>query len=327
MKKIKRFVFLTILMMLVNFGELTAQTKQAVEYPHPVKFFELSIENQTARMAYMDVAPAKPNGESVILFHGKNFNGFYWKDVISMLTENGFRVIVPDQIGWGKSDKPNVHYSFHLLAANSKKLLDSLGIKKAHVVAHSMGGMLAARFALIYPETVGKLVLENPIGLEDYKTFVPYQSVEELIKQELAATYESYKNYQKTYYPVWKEEYEQYVAAQAEALTQPDFRETAFANALTAQMIYEQPVVYEFKDIKAPTLLIIGQLDRTVVSKNRLPKNEQNKYGNYPQLGRKTSREIKNSRLVELAGVGHIPHIQTPEKYKQALLGFLKPKP
>lgn len=305
---------------------VSSQTSQKIQYPHSVKFFELTIENQKAQMAFMDVAPDKSNGETVILFHGKNFNGYYWKDVIPMLTDAGFRVIVPDQIGWGKSAKPNIHYSFHLLAANNKKLLDSLNVKKVHVLAHSMGGMLAVRFALMYPETVTKLILENPIGLEDYKTFVPYQSIEDLTKQELTATYESYKNYQKTYYPTWKPEYEQYVAAQAEALSQPDFPNTAFINALTSQMIYEQPVVYEFKDLKVPTLLIIGQEDRTVVGKNRLPKSEQNKYGNYPELGKKTNREIKNSRLVELAGVGHIPHIQEPEKFKSALLDFLKTK-
>lgn len=326
MKKINVYILIAIFTFLANFVAATAQTKQTIEYSHPVKFLELSIEDQTLQMAYMDVAPAKPNGESVILFHGKNFNGFYWKDVIPMLTEAGFRVIVPDQIGWGKSSKPNIHYSFHLLAANNKKLLDSLNVKKVHIVGHSMGGMLATRFALMFPETTGKLILENPIGLEDYRTFVPYQSIEEIVKQESAATYESYKNYQKTYYPVWKEEYEPLVIAQAEDLAKPDFPKTAFANALTAQMIYEQPVVYEFKNLNVAALLIIGQLDRTIVGKNRLSKEDQKKYGNYPQLGRKTSREIKNSRLVELEGVGHIPHIQTPDKFKSALLDFLKSK-
>ena len=111
---------------------------------------------------------------TVLLLHGKNFNGYYWKGVIAALSSNGYRVVVPDQVGWGQSDKPNIHYSFPLLAANTKKLLDTLGITKVHVVGHSMGGMLATRFALMYPATVDKLIYEDPIGLEDYKTFVPY---------------------------------------------------------------------------------------------------------------------------------------------------------
>lgn len=277
-------------------------------------------------MAYMDVEPAKSNGETVVLLHGKNFNGFYWKDVIAFLSDNGYRVVVPDQVGWGLSDKPDIHYSFHLLAHNTKRLLDSLGIKQAHVIGHSMGGMLATRFALMYPETVDKLIYENPIGLEDYKTFVPYRTVEEQYAGELKATYESLKNYQKSYYPQWKPEYEPYVAAQYEALRYPDFQQATWASALAYQMIYEQPVVYEFRRISQPTLIIMGQEDRTVVGKNLLSKEEAARHGQYPQLGKMLQQQIKGSRLVELKGIGHIPHIQALPQFRQALLAFLKKK-
>jgi pimeloyl-ACP methyl ester carboxylesterase len=76
-----------------------SQTNTDVKYPFEVKYFSLTLEKQNVKMAFMDIAPEKPNGETVILFHGKNFNGYYWKDVIPMLTKQGFRVIVPDQIG------------------------------------------------------------------------------------------------------------------------------------------------------------------------------------------------------------------------------------
>lgn len=212
-------------------------------------------------MAYMDVEPANANGKTILLLHGNNFNGYYWKDVIPALSKKGYRVIVPDQVGWGRSDKPDLHYSFHMLAANTKLLLDSLGVSKAVVVGHSMGGMLAIRFTLMYPSFVEKLVLENPIGLEDYKTFVPYQPLEKLFVKERSATYESYRKYQQGYYSKWKPEYEQYVQAQAESLKDTAFELTARANAVTYQMIYEQPVIYEFGNINNPTLLIIGQAD------------------------------------------------------------------
>ena len=299
---------------------------QKTPYPYPVHYLALQIEEKPARMAYMDVQPAKSNGETVVLLHGKTFNGFYWKDVIAFLAANGYRVVVPDQVGWGLSDKPNIHYSFHLLAHNTKQLLDSLGISKAHVVGHSMGGMLATRFALMYPKTVDKLIYENPIGLEDYKTFVPYRTVEEQYAGELKATYESLKSYQKSYYPEWKPEYEPYVAAQYEALQYPDFRQATWASALTYQMIYEQPVVYEFRQISQPTLIILGQEDRTVVGKNLLPKEEAARHGQYPQLGKLLQQQIKGSRLVELKGIGHIPHIQALPQFRQALLSFLKKK-
>lgn len=303
---------------------ISAQEIRPVKYPYPVKYLNLQIENRMARMAYMDAKSPAPNGRTVILFHGKNFNGYYWKDVAAGLTKNGFRVVIPDQIGWGKSSKPNVHYSFHLLAANSKKLLDALKIEKAIVIGHSIGGMLATRFALMYPEATEKLILENPIGLEDYRTFVPYASYEELLKGEKAQTYESLKKYQQTYYPAWKPEYEQYVQAQAESLIRPDYPQAVAANALTSLMAYEQPVVYEFRNLKMPTLLIIGQADRTVLGKNRLPKEDQNKYGQYPALGKKLSAEIDNSKLIELENVGHIPHVQVFDEFMRAVLEFVR---
>lgn len=314
-------IFLTLLFLVC-----VLRSHSQVNYPYPVRYFSLAVENQNVKMAYMDV-PASSSGsaaKTVLLLHGKNFNGYYWKDVIAGLKAKGFRVIVPDQLGWGKSDKPNLHYSFHLLAANTKALLDSLKITKVIVVGHSMGGMLASRFALLYPKMVEKLVLENPIGLEDYKTFVPYQSLETVAAKEKKATYESYKKYQQGYYPVWKPDYEQYVKAQAEALSDPNFPKIAWVNAVTYQMIYEQPVVYELGNITVPTLLLIGQEDRTVVGKDLLTDEQKSKYGQYPALGKRVNQQIKNSQLVEMEGIGHIPHIQDLERFQTALLKFLE---
>jgi len=135
---------------------------------YPVEFFPVQIERQDLRMAYRDVKPtAAANGRTVLLLHGKNFSGFYWERVIKLLTARGFRVVAPDQIGFGASSRPDIHYSFHQMAANTRALLDRLGIARVVVVGHSMGGMLAARFTLLYPGMVDKLVLEDPIGLED----------------------------------------------------------------------------------------------------------------------------------------------------------------
>jgi pimeloyl-ACP methyl ester carboxylesterase len=294
-----------------------------VNYPYPSKYISLSIENKPVQMEYMDVAPAKSNDKTIILFHGKNFNGYYWKNVIPMLTEKGYRVIVPDQLGWGKSDKPDLHYSFHMLASNNKILLDSLHIEKVIVLGHSMGGMLAIRFALMFPETTEKLILEDPIGLEDYKTFVPYQPLARLFNKERSATYESYKKYQQTYYPEWKPEYEQYVQAQAADLKTRDFIKTAWCNAITYQMIYEQPVIYEIENIKTPTLLMIGEADRTIVGKDLLDDSVRAVHGLYPQLAQQAKEKIKDCKLVILPGTGHIPHIQEPEKFKEAVYEFL----
>lgn len=297
------------------------------QYPFPVKFLNLKLEEQGCRMAYMDVVPkGKPTGKpAILLLHGKNFFGAYWQNTIKYLNGQGYRVIVPDQIGFGKSTKADLHYSFHLLARNTKTLLDSLGVQKVVVVGHSMGGMLATRFALMYPEMALKLVLENPIGLEDYRQGVPFQTLDEAYQKELKNSETAIRNYFKTYFPAWKPEYEEWVRVPAAQISSPDFPVVALASAQTYDMIYQQPVSYEFQNLKVPTLLIIGQEDRTVVGK-ALVKDPQKlaQMGQYPQLGKKTAQAIQNASLVELAGVGHIPHLQTPEKFHEALLKFLK---
>jgi pimeloyl-ACP methyl ester carboxylesterase len=297
-------------------------TLENVTYPHPVKLLPLRIEGQDVKMAYMDVRPtAQANGRSVLLLHGKNFGGYYWTAVIKALTAQGFRVIVPDQIGFGKSSKPFVHYSFHQLASNNKKLLDTLGIKKITVLGHSMGGMLATRFTLLYPQLVEKLVLEDPIGLEDYRTFVPYISAEEDYPKELKTTPESVKQYyQNSYFPQWKPQYDYLVKIGAGVAASADFPRYAKVAALTYEMIYEQPVCYEFGLIKVPTVLFVGKADRTIVGKGTLSEAEKAKHGQYQLLGKETAKKIPNCKLIEFDEVGHIPHIQIPEKFLKALL-------
>lgn len=300
-------------------------TMEGYEYPYPVAFLPLTIEGQDLRMAYMDVPPeGQPNGRTVLLLHGKNFFGSYWKDTIRVLTHSGFRVVVPDQIGFGKSSKPNIHYSFHLLAANTRKLLDTLGIRQVAVVGHSMGGMLATRFTLMYPEKVTHLVLENPIGLEDYRDIVPYAALEDVYRGELNATEESIRAYQRTYYAAWKPEYDEYATIAARERLSGEYPRLAMSSALTYQMIYEQPVCHEFANIRAKTLLVIGQADRTVVGKSRVRKELLPQVGQYPQLGRKTAALIPGAKLVEIPGVGHIPHFEAREQFHRELLAFLK---
>ena len=119
-------------------------------------------------MAYMDVAPAGPPKGTVLLFHGKNFASDYWAPVIKGLSAAGWRVIAPDQIGFGKSSKPDMRYTFDLLASSTVSLLDALGVRKVNVIANSMGGMVAVHFTMLNPDRVSSLVLENPLGLEDY---------------------------------------------------------------------------------------------------------------------------------------------------------------
>jgi pimeloyl-ACP methyl ester carboxylesterase len=104
----------------------------------------------------------------------------------------------------------------------------------------------------------------------------------------------------------------------------PDYPIIAWNAALTSEMIYTQPVVYELENITAPTLLIIGQRDRTAIGKNLVSEEVRKTMGNYPELGKKTAQRIKTSTLVELDNVGHLPHIERFDLFIQPLLRFLQ---
>ena len=300
-------------------------TLEGVKYPYAVKFFPIHTEGQDIKMVYMDVAPTSaPNNKTAILFHGKNFGGYYWGNVIKALTAIGYRVIVPDQIGFGKSSKPFIHYSFHQMATWNKRLLDTLGVQKTVVLGHSMGGMLATRFALMFPEKTEKLLLENPIGLEDYKTFVPYVNTAQQYQTELKTTAESVKKYyQGSYFTYWKPEYEYLVNIAGGVTFSADYPRWAQVAAMTFTMIYEQPVVYEFQNIKVPTILFIGKEDKTIVGKGLLTPDQQAIHGQYRLLGKQTAAKIPSAKIIEFEACGHIPHIEIPTEFLVALTGSL----
>lgn len=324
----RRSLYFILLLLSVNVHsqeQPLSVTLENVDYSYHINFLALNAEGQDLRMAYMDITPAKPNGKSLILFHGKNFGGYYWTNVIKALSARGYRVIVPDQIGFGKSSKPLINYSFHLLAGFNRRLLDSLGIQKAIIMGHSMGGMLASRFALLFPEKTTQLILENPIGLEDYRTFVPYASTEDMYQTELKATPERIKNYYQTsYFVKWKPEYDELVRIASGVSGSSEFPRFAKVAALTAQMIYEQPVVYEFPLLKVPVLLLIGLHDKTIVGKGRLIAEDQKKFGQYNQLGKQTASRIPGSKLIEFNNSGHIPHLEIPDEFMKALMENIK---
>jgi pimeloyl-ACP methyl ester carboxylesterase len=296
-----------------------------VKYPFPVHYIKLKIQGHDVKMAYMDLQPLKPNGKSVLLLHGKNFSSVYWEQTATDLAKSGYRVIMPDQIGFGKSSKADIQYSFQLLAQNTKVVLDQLKVQRVSVVGHSMGGMLATRFALMYPQMTEKLVLENPIGLEDWKTVVPYQSVDDWYQSELKQDYDKMKAYQLEYYygNQWKPEYEKWIAIPAGWTLNKDYPIVAKASALTYDMIFTQPVAYEFGNLTMPTMLIIGQRDRTALGKAKASKEVQATLGNYPQLGEATQKKIPNAVLIELDDVGHMPHIEAYELFMVPLIDFL----
>jgi pimeloyl-ACP methyl ester carboxylesterase len=300
---------------------------EGFDYPYPVKRHDFVSQGETLSMAYLDVAAEKPSGRTVVLLHGKNFCAATFEDQIRVLTAAGFRVVAVDQIGFCKSSKPaGYQFSFLQLAANTHALLESLGVEKATILGHSMGGMLAARYALIYPDATERLIMVNPLGLEDWKAKgVPYATIDKLYEGELKTTFDTVKAYQlKFYYDgKWKPEYDRWAAMNAGLYSGAGREAVAWTGARTHEMIYAQPVLYEFPQIKVPTTLIIGQTDRTAPGANRASPEIAKTLGDYPALGRKAAAAIPGATLVELPGLGHAPQVEDPATFDAALLKAL----
>jgi pimeloyl-ACP methyl ester carboxylesterase len=297
---------------------------QGFDYPWAVHDFAFQSQGEPVVMRYMDVRPEKPNGQTAIVLHGKNFCAATWEETIRALSGAGYRVIAPDQIGWCKSTKPARHqYSFHELAASTHALIASVALSKVVVIGHSTGGMLAARFALMYPEMTSALVLVDPIGLEDWKALgVPYRTVDEQIAREKAMTADKIRAYERsTYYGgQWRPEYERWVTMFAGIMQGPGRDIVARNMGLIDDMIYTQPVVYEFPLIRVPTLIMIGDKDTTAIGKDYAPPEVRAKLGHYPELAQRTKAAIPGSTLIEFPDAGHAPQIQESDKFNTALV-------
>jgi pimeloyl-ACP methyl ester carboxylesterase len=292
----------------VDWGPMSINLED-VPYPHAVSYLPFTLEGQDVRMAYMDVPPqGTPNGRSVILLHGMNFFAETWSETIELLRKEGYRVIAIDQIGYGRSSKPILHYSISTHAMNTKRLLDHLGIKTTDIVTHSMGGMVASRFAALYPDSVGNLAMINQIGLSDTRHGRPARDIMDIYKSALARDYGEIVKGMRAYYVTWKPEYMKYVKIHYGWTRSGDWPRMAMVRAWQQHAIANDPVVYDWPHIKARTLVIGGEKDGP----------------NYPAQARRVAETVQNGQLYLIPGIGHNPQFEAPDKLYPPLLRFLK---
>lgn len=295
--------------------EATAIDYSNVRYPYPVSYLDVSLYGQDHRMAYMDVAArGTPNGQTAVLFHGMNFFAAAYEPTIDALADAGFRVLAVDRLGYGRSSKPDIHYNLHMPARNTKALLDHLGIAEAAIVGHSMGGMVATRFAFTYPEATSHVVMVNQIGLTDPRPGGGWQDPEEAYRSALGTSYQSVLRGHVRYYPRgWKPEYLEWVKVQYGLTLSGDWPRMARVRAAQRRILYEDPVVYEWQHIASKALVVGGADDRLVAD--------------YPAAARHVAEELQNAELVIFPGVGHAPHFDNPGEYHAELIRFLRSDP
>jgi pimeloyl-ACP methyl ester carboxylesterase len=295
-------------------------TCEDVPYPYPVSYLALTLYGQDLRIAFMDVPPiGQPNGHTVVLFHGNNFAGFYFGATIDALRKEGFRVVAPDQIGYGRSSKPIIPYNFHDMARDTRLILQSLKLDRAMIVGHSMGGMLAARFATQYPDVTERLVLYNPIGLVDPRYDRPWESTDEGYKRTLSSTYPTIRasimRYVAHNEAAWTPEFEHYTRIRYAWTLGADWPRLAMVQTLINQVQSLDPVVDDWAHIKAPTL-VFGGAEDSLPGSSALFRERMKFVAETIPNG--------NGRLYLIPGLGHVPHMEAPDRTFPPLIAFLK---
>jgi haloalkane dehalogenase len=146
------------------------------DYDFPENYLEIPFENQKLRMHYIDEGgPAK---ETVVLLHGEPSWSYLYRHIITILTKNGMRVIAPDLIGFGKSDKPSQISDFTYSRQEEwlrMALFDILELRDITLYAQDWGGLLSLRIVAFHPKYFARVMVANtglPVGGKD-SNFTP----------------------------------------------------------------------------------------------------------------------------------------------------------
>ena len=290
-------------------GPLSINLEEIV-YPHPVSFMNLKLYGQDVRIAYMDVPPVgTPNGQTVVLLHGGSYYGWYWKSQIEALTKAGFRVVVEDRLGWGKSSKPILPYSISLHASHAASLLDHLKIEEAAIVGHSIGGQMATRFAFLYPKRTTHLVMINPIGLTDNRAgrgFRPFDG-EVDVQPDLQKAYEADVRTEMSRYVVWKPEYLEHLRIRHGVRLSAEWPRLAYVRELGGNLRSMDSTVNDWPQIQTKTMVMGGVED----------------YPAFADDARRAVTILPNAKAMLIPRAGHNPHEETPDIVNAELIRFL----
>jgi pimeloyl-ACP methyl ester carboxylesterase len=287
---------------------------EEIEYPHPVEFLNLRLFEQDVRIAYMDVAPTGPsNGRAVVLHHGGSYYGWYWEAQIEALAEAGYRVVVKDRLGWGKSSKPILPYSMSLHASNTAALMEHLGLSEAAIVGHSIGGQMATRFAFLYPEMTTHLVTVNQIGLTDGRAGRGYRPFTGEVDAEpdLQRAYEADVRTDMNRYVTWKPEFIEHLRIRHGQRLSGDYPRLAYVRSLGGNLRGMDTIVDDWPHIQTKTLILGGEEDGPNFSAN----------------ARRAVEILPNAELFLIPNVGHNPHEEVPEVVNAELIRFLGTDP
>lgn len=268
-----------------------------IEIPNRI----VCVNNYAIR--YLDYDSSEVNRpekkETLLLLHGIGASAERWLPVVPLLTKN-FRIIIPDIIGFGYSDKPTVEYSMNFFVEFIIEFLKCVRIKRTHVMGSSFGGLVASELALKFSSVVRKMILVSPAGTMKTAT----KTLDEYI---LAALYPTVENARQAFSDMSfdpKIVTDDIIKDFVNRMKLPNAK-YAFMSTLLG-IRNTDDLQNRLTEIVSPTLLIWGKEDRMI------PTHYANEY-----------MKIRNSKLALIPKSGHTPFTETPNLFAKIVLEFL----
>ena len=280
------FVYLLILSA-ATFAQIAPQEKSATVFG--------------AKINYVEAGDAK--NPTVVLLHGLGSSTVSWVLNVSALSQK-YHVVALDQIGFGKSDKPMLKYRVGTYTDFLDKFLSEIKVEKATLIGNSLGGWVAADFALKYPNRVERIVLADAAGIKPSDVN---------LNQIYALNYSTRDEVRRLVKLVF---YNQTVFG-SDAFIEESMRVRVAAgdgytiNSLIDSIKRDEDFLNgRLGGVRQPTLIVWGRQDGI------LPLAD----------GERFDREIPNSTLVVFDQCGHVPQIEKAADFNQTVLKFLEGK-
>ncbi len=256
-------------------------------------------------------------GKALVLISGLGTDHKNWVFQIPDFQKH-FKVIVFDNRGIGKSNGSFGPYSTDLMADDTKKLLDFLNIKKAHILGSSMGGMISQKIAIKYPETVDKLVLcstsakphntINNIIFDALRDIMDIKNKEILDLKPKGILIRKFFDFflrevfSKDFIKNNKKLIEEFIS---DYTSNPRYFETFIKQT---RAVHKHNTINDLSKIKSDTLVLTGIEDKL------LPHTSSDIL----------AKDISNSKLVKIKDANHGMHLEFPEKFNKIVIDFLK---
>lgn len=258
----------------------------------------IKIDNCYIR--FIDTYGAKGNksdDKSILLLHGLGGSLERWSKIIPFFSNN-YRLIIPDIVGFGYSDKPHVEYSIEFFIKFIENFIQALNIDDLYVIGSSFGGLLALEFAIRFPNKVNKLVLLSPAGMMNRVTPTLNLYIS-------AALYPTFYNVATAYYEMVYDPRSVTEASIRDFINRMSLNNAKYAFMSTLISLKNNPDLKDRLKINIPTLLIWGKDDQLMPLK-------------YAK-----DFKIPNSKLVIFNNCGHYPHVEKVEEFNKTVVQFL----